>query len=491
MEVIKSIIVGVSVMTSLLLIMSCNDFIATPPQSELTTEQIFNSNEDFETSVNGVYQGLHDFYDYYWEFSSLRGDDVEQLALRADERVNMDQFSLDVNSDILHDAWLDLYNIIRSSNTVLSKLEEADPSIITGKDQYEGEVRFLRALAYFNLVRIFGDVPMVTNSLTAQEALEIPQASVDTIYDEVIINDLLEAEAKLPGTYSSEDIGKATKGAAKSLLGKVYLTRQNFDLAESKLMEVTSMGYSLLEDYEDLYNFDNEHHSEYIFDIEYIDGNIGLGSVYTERFSVEAQDAGGAFVDALREVFNYTGDVGGSGSGSPSEEFIDLFEPGDLRKDTTAVTGIHGPDSNFVEPAFQVKRITLKYAVPGNNFDNGSKANWRVIRYADVLLMLAEAMNENGKTNEALTYLNQVRTRAGLSEYSGLTQSEAREAIYLERRLELYLEGHRWFDLVRTGRALEVMEPYGMEPHMTVFPIPQSQIEVVNDPSILSQNPGY
>lgn len=122
---------------------------------------------------------------------------------------------------------------------------------------------------------------------------------------------------------------------------------------------------------------------------------------------------------------------------------------------------------------------------------NDSKANWKVIRYADVLLMLAEALNENGKTTEALSYLNQVRERAGLAGYANLTQAEAREKIYLERRLELYLEGHRWFDLIRTDQALAVMQPYGMKPYMTVFPIPQSQIEVVNNPAVFSQNPGY
>ncbi len=113
-----------------------------------------------------------------------------------------------------------------------------------------------------------------------------------------------------------------------------------------------------------------------------------------------------------------------------------------------------------------------------------SKVNWKVIRYADVLLMLAEALNENGKTQMALTYLNMVRTRAGVPVYSGLPQTDTREKIYLERRLELYMEGQRWFDLVRTGRALSVMAPYGMKDYMTVFPIAQGQIDIVNDPAI-------
>jgi hypothetical protein len=120
-----------------------------------------------------------------------------------------------------------------------------------------------------------------------------------------------------------------------------------------------------------------------------------------------------------------------------------------------------------------------------------SKANWKVIRYADVLLMYAEALNENGKTTQALVYLNQIRTRAGVSTYSGLNPSDTRDAIYLERRLELSFEGHRWFDLVRTGRALSVMGTKGMKDYMTVFPIPISQVQLMNDNTLFPQNPGY
>ena len=136
------------------------------------------------------------------------------------------------------------------------------------------------------------------------------------------------------------------------------------------------------------------------------------------------------------------------------------------------------------------KSFTTKYIAPSIT-PGDSRANWKVIRYADVLLMLAEALNETGKTTQALTYLNQVRQRAGLAAYTSLSQADAREKIYLERRLELTLEGHRWFDLVRTGRALATLQPLGMKANMTVFPLPLTQIQIINDPAILPQNPGY
>lgn len=479
---------------ALLSMMSCqNDFIEVIPKSVMTNDLVYKTDEDFRNALNGVYRQNQDFYDYFWEFGSLRADDLEHWALRSIERVAMDQFALDVNANILNNAWLNLFAIVRSTNTVLSKLDGADPAVIKAKEQYTAEAKFLRALAYFNLVRIFGDVPMVTAPLDVQAALSATRTSADVIYEEIIIADLLEAEAKLPDAYASVQVGLPTRGAAKSLLGKVYLTRQDFGLAEAKLMEVTTMGYALLSDFEDLFDFDNEHHSEYIFDIEYIGGNVGLGSPFSVTFHYEDQDVGTPLVNALYEVFDYTGRHSGGGAGTPTEEFMNLFEPDDLRRTRTAVAGIYDLNGNFVESTAQTPRITLKYAEPGYDFDisNNGKANWRVIRYADVLLMLAEAMNENGKTAEALNYLNQVRARAGASTYLDLSQAETREKIYLERRLELYLEGHRWFDLVRTGRAFSVMEPYGMKPHMTVFPIPQPQIEIINDPSVLSQNEGY
>lgn len=488
-------IISALVLASLLMMSCKKEFIEIIPQSEVTTDLLFKTNKDFDVALNGVYRQFLDFYDIYWEFGDLAGDDCKNFAQRSPDLVNIDNFFVDVNAAVVKNAWSSLYAVVARANTVLSKLEGANASIIIDKDRYEGEAKFLRALAYFNLVRIFGDVPKITAPLTILDAHKAPRVDVDIIYNEVIIQDLLLAEAKLPVTYSAANVGKATKGAAKSLLGLVYLTRHDFVKAESKLMEVTTMGYALLSNWEGLFNFDNEHHSEYIFDIEYIDGNIGLGSPFTKNFNVEDQDVGSDLVNAIRQVFNITGIRGSGGTGSPSAELINLFDPNDLRKYRTVARGIYDLAGNWVQinPGLLVTSFSLKYMQPNYNsdFTYDSKANWRVIRYADVLLMLAEAMNENGKTNEALTYLNKVRTRAGLSGYSGLTQSDARDKIYLERRFELYLEGHRWFDLLRTGKALSVMAPFGMKSYMTVFPIPQSQIEIINDPNIFSQNDGY
>jgi hypothetical protein len=179
---------------------------------------------------------------------------------------------------------------------------------------------------------------------------------------------------------------------------------------------------------------------------------------------------------------------------SPTQMFINLWQTGDKRKDVTVqccgswtnpVTGAIIKFNPTTPPSFTKKYITPVAVL------NDSKANWKVIRYADVLLMLAEAQNENGKTPDALGPLNLVRVRAGLAPLSNLTQGEAREQIALERRFELAFEGHRWFDLLRTGKALSTLAPAGMKDYMTVFPIPLNQLQVMNNSTLFAQNPGY
>ena len=473
------------------LMMSCKkEFLEISPVSTVTVNLLYKTDKDYQDALVGCYRELQDFYDNMWIFGDLRGDDCRQDAIRSQDFIRVDRFVMDVNDDITSFAWRDLYQVISRTNSLLSKIAEAKVSIVPNKDQYIGEASFIRALAYFDLVRIFGDVPMIIAPISSKDALEKGRTAVDIIYKDVIIKDFLVAEANLPAKYSSTNVGRATKGAAKSLLGLVYLTQHDFIQAESKLRDVTTMGYSLLANWDDLFNFNNEHHSEYIFDIEYIDGDIGLGSNFTQQFLPEDQDVGSTLRKALVEKYNITSTSGGSG-GTPNKAFIDAFDPLDLRKDMSVALGIFDKNGIWVPipgTGAAVSAFTKKYLT---SFSTEGKANWRVVRYADVLLMLAEALNENNKTDEALTYLNQVRTRAGLLGYSGLTQSDARDKILLERRFELYMEGHRWFDLVRTGRALSVMAPYGMKSFNTVFAIPQDQIEVINDPKILPQNVGY
>lgn len=466
-----------------ILLASCsNDFIDLQPQSTVSTDMLYKTDGDFKDAVIGGYNVLQTQYRDMYIFGDVRADDSEIQVVKTDAWSDSDLFVMNSNNGTINSTWRNYYSCIYRMNMVLSKIESADPAVVTNKNRHIGEAKFLRAFAYFDLIRIFGDVPLVTVPLTIQEAQVAPRAKTDLVYD-LIISDLLSIEQLLPAKYTGADVGRATSGAAKSLLGKVYLTRHDFQKAESKLQEVTTMGYALLANFNTLFDYSkDEHHSEYIFDIEYASGN-SITNNMTNRFAPNSAP-----------FLAYYGVKGiGGEANSPSLELMDLFDDSDTRKDVTVGTygGFYNGAGEFIAfPSATVRTYTKKYltAIPSTD---DSDVNWKVLRYADVILMYAEALNENGKTNDALTYLNMIRTRAGVPTYSGLSQGDLREAIYKERRLELSFEGHRWFDLTRTGRAYETMKSKGMKEYMTVFPVPWSQIQVINDDAIFWQNEGY
>ena len=475
----------ITIFFSLLILLSAckKSFIELTPPSTAGVESLFKTDQDFKQAEIGIYNIYQSQYQNMWLFGDMRGDDSWDELVKGTAAA-MDLFTISNDDGVIRSTWLNYYNIISRANLLLSKIEPLDKAALPNKDVYMGEAKFLRALAYFDLVRIYGDVPMVTVPTTIEEAYKTGREKVSKIYSDVIIKDLQDAEASLPVKYSGSDVGRATKGAAKSLLGKVYLTTRDFVKAEAKLKEVTTMGYALLPKYTDLFDYTkDEHHSEYIFDIEYEQGLSGEGNSFTTNFSPKNP--------AIAAFYGVTG--GQNGNNNPPRSLFAIFPAGDLRKDITAADGFTDNNGVFyplIPTSNDVATFTKKY-MTRLLAANDSRANWKVIRYADVLLLLAEALNENGKTNEALTYLNIVHKRAGLSEYTGLSQTDAREAIYLERRLELSFEGHRWFDLVRTGRALQTMSSKGMKDYMTVFPIPITQIQLINNPTIFPQNQGY
>lgn len=463
---------------------SCEDFIELKPVSNVSIDALYKTDKDFQDAVVGCYNMLQIQYLNHWIIGDLRGDDSKHEIFSNIALLTVDNFSLANDAALVHNTWLNYYRLINRTNTVLEMIAGTDQAVVINKDRHIAEAKFLRALAYFDLVRIFGDVPLITNVITIEEGYQVKREAIDNIYDKVIIKDLQEAASILPENYTGPDVGRATKGAAKALLGKVYLTRQDFVNAEATLKEVTEMSYSLLPDFNALFDYSNdEHHSEYIFDVEYEAGGIGLGNNFTNRFLPNSV--------AMANRYEVTGPRGESNSAG--DALFTLYDPNDARRDITI--GVKGgfidQNGNFV-PVLPTtsQTYTKKYLTPVSLADD-SKANWKVIRYADVLLMYAEALNENNKTIEALGILNMVRDRADMPLYDNLSKEETREMIYLERRLELAFEGHRWFDLVRTGRAFQVMEPFGMRPYMTVFPIPLSQTQLVNDPLVLPQNPGY
>jgi len=486
-------IIGTLALISMLMLSCSKEFISIDPVSTVTTDLVYKTDKDFQDALTNTYAVFQTVYSDMWQIGDLRGDDTKSGLVSNLTASEMDKFILNSDAGIVSNAWRNYYIIINRANYILAKIANADVAVVTKKDRYIGETKFLRALAYFNLVRIFGDVPMVVTVLSIDESYKVPREKADKIYSDVIIPDLLDAVNKLPVSYTGTDVGRATQGAAKALLGKVYLTTHDFIKAETTLQALTAspFTYALLPKFNDLFDYTkNEHHSEYIFDIEYEEG-INEGSTFTTQFSLSFQ-ASGALSQVLIDAFKLPSSTIGSGGdqGCPHDGLFSAFNPIDLRMGITCAkgytyNGVYTP----ISPT-GIGSFTLKYMVTSVKL-NDSRANWKVIRYADVLLMLAEALNENGKTTEALVQLNKVRVRAGVPVYAGLTQADARNKILLERRFELHMEGHRWFDLLRTGLAYTTMQSFGMKPYNTVFPIPLAQIEVVNNSQIFWQNEGY
>jgi starch-binding outer membrane protein, SusD/RagB family len=473
-------------------LVSCSDdFINNSPISNANVENFFKTDKDFESAIFAAYQTLRlsgVYNDHMQALGELRSDNAE-MGTTASNRFNyadISEFRMSTANPVTQSVWNDHYRGISRVNTILQKLENADISP-ANKTRIEAESKFLRALFYFNLVRVFGEIPLVTSPiLTIEESFEFERAAVTTVYQQ-IISDLIAAEQVLPVRVPASQAGRATKGAAGALLGKVYVTVKDFQSARTVLSNVISSGeYSLLDNYEDLWKSSNKNHRESIFDVQFRrSASFSTGSSFTERYT-----------PYLYPYLPYYSTAGGHNI--PTEDLVDAYESGDLRKSMIRESY---PDPNGGSVTGLSGRYTTKfYSMPTQG--QGADDNWPVIRYADVILLQAEAINELGFTpqSEAFTLLNQIRTRAGLrAKTAGNSnpdlainnQQEFRLAVEQERRVELAMEGHRWFDLIRTDRMLTVMVPKKnglVQQHHVVFPLPQSQIDV--NPR-LNQNAGY
>jgi len=325
---------------------------------------------------------------------------------------------------------------------------------------------------------------LLTKSLTSSlsEAYDYGRNPVTEVYGQ-IEKDLSEADADLPVSYTGADIGRITRGAAKALFGKVLLTQKKFDVAAARLKEVIDLHVYDTVPYPDVFDAGKKNGKETVFDIQFAAGMNGEGNPWPNAFA--PQNSGNA-------VINF----GGGGNNRPTQDLINAYETGDIRRDFSLATSYVNGSGQTIQDVY-----VRKYrSSPVLNNDNAN--NIPVIRYADVLLMYAECLNEiayNG-SGEAMGYLNMIRRRARLPQKTATDipgQSEFRLAIERERRVEFAFEGHRWFDLVRTGRAITVINSKATEINLVapitqnnlVAPIPQSQVEINRAKMI--QNPGY
>ncbi len=478
---------------------ACNKLLEVEPATFTSGSNYYETEQQVETAVNGAYSVLQTLNTSgnFWIFTEVRADNTTYQYNPNNRccitREQVDEFLNTATDRYTENVWSVLYNGVQQTNAILNRIEGSAITDVAKKNQFIGEAKFLRGLLYFNLVRLFGEIPLRIEEVKGPtDAFSDQKASVEQVYEQ-IIQDAKDAAANLPVNYSSADVGRATQGAALTLLGDVYLTRKDYPNAISTLQQVTQLGYELVQDYADIFNPNNKNNSESIFEVQFNSGVQGENSNFFFDF--------GPFPGAL-DLTGFQGQLGGLNIPTPS--IINSYEPGDKRK--AASIGYYvNPDNSTTFESFiggSIPYIKKFYHPPFEN--NGwTNDNWPVYRYADVLLMLAEALNEEGSTDEAYAYINPVRIRAGLEMLSGLSIDEFREAVYHEERVELAFEDHRWFDLLRTGLAIEVMTAHGLEErarlprvgaesfnvqeYMLVFPIPASEVRLNG----FAQNPNY
>jgi hypothetical protein len=404
--------------------------------------------------------------------------------------LELEQFTFDPTNAAFAGAWKGHYHAIFRANLAIENIPGIDMSP-TLRNRLIGEVKFLRAYTYFRLVQWFGDVPLVTQSLTADQYYNQSRTPVAEVYD-FIERDLLDAIDVLPekSAYPSGDLGRATKGSARGILAKLYMVKHDFVKATNQCEAIITSGqYSLLTRYSDNFLPIGEHGSESLFEISAVASQASIVGPGATPFNM---------IQGVRGVPNL-----GWGFNRPSDNLISSYEAGDPRRQATIIyVGEVLPDGSTIvqeNPEILNARFNQKAWVPAHSGlqDNGP-GNIRILRYADILLLAAEAHNETSNPTKALEYLNLVRARARgsnnfiLPNVTTMVQSELRDKIYHERRVELAMEQNRWFDLARWGRIADTMGP--IQPNFvamkhTLLPLPQAEIDLTG--GILIQNQGY
>lgn len=451
---------------------SCAEQLDLVPITEKAATSFYSSEAEIESAITGVYAQLQNGGLYGLDLigvGEISGEDAfEEIAANDGGRFGqLDDFSTNAGNDLVGDIWRESYEGIQRVNVVLNRIDAIEFDESTSKSNRIAEMKFIRALLYFNLVRLYGDVPLVLEETeNPSDYFGQGRTAVDQVYSQIEA-DLTDAIQSLSVAKSS---GRPAKGAAQALLGDVQMTQGKYSEATSHFAAVVSSGeYSLAASTSELFGPINEGNSEVLFEVQFASGVNGNseGSPAASQFRPSGTTANA------------------KGHNLPSAEFVGLFEDGDSRKDD--YVGLEVDANPFY--------FSLKYEVSPTGVNDGG-SDYYVIRYADVLLKYAESLNESGSTSEAIPFLNEVRNRAGLDNTTATTQSEVRTAIEMERRYEFIGEGHRWFDLKRYGTAVETMNQWFqtngknvvIDADNLLLPIPQSQVDT--DPAI-SQNPGY
>lgn len=499
----------------------CEDWLLEPSPGVTELKDFFSEGKAAVQSVNAAYTPL------MWEFNNTYypewfiGDVVSDDALKGGQSIgdmsvvyDMENFKTTTNNTYLLDFYRCQYQGIGRCNLILEEVPDmpVDTALtVTLKQRLLGEAKFLRALYYYRLVRVFGGVPKIDFVINSTNEWKQPRATADSIY-QFILSDLKSANQLLwkKSQYTSKDLGRATKGAAQAMLLKTYLTIHNYSQAKSWGDSILlSNEYSLVNTYGDNFTLEGENGPESVFEVQYMEeptSDYGQGNGFTR----------GTFSVIIMR--SRSSKAGGWGFNKPTQNLYNEYEAGDPRRDETILDPSEYMENPAQETYLGTKFLNKKYAMldkTGNyiGLAHATRApiNMKMIRYADVLLMYAEACCETNTMDRGKWALEEVRKRARSGNASILpafpygpyadNQTDLRKAIRHERRVELAMEGHRWFDLVRWGVAKETMDAYAatesaearaemsefVKGKHELFPIPAAELDL----NPMAQNEGY
>lgn len=495
---------------------SCKkSYLDLSPKDQVSPGNFFQTESQFRQAVNAAYTPMRDLLINDYFTGEMRSDNTHYEYIPGNRgtafvfRENIADFTDDPTNSYTNAVYYHCYSTIAKANTVIERLETASFSE-EAKNAIDGEAKFLRAWNYFRLVRYFGGVPLYLKEVKTADAAFVPRSSVTEVYTQIVA-DAQDAVNKLAPPAKFPQSGTATKGAATVLLAEVFMVQEKWAEAEALLETLPAMGYRLLDNYADVFSTANKNSMESIFEVQFLEGMQG-GQQSNFIYQFLPRSTNTSIITGV-----VTNNSGTGGWNTPTQDLIAAYEVGDKRLDASIgiAEGTYNSSSllsisanksvvDYTPAAGKVGVPYIKKFLNKHTDANNTNDNWPIYRYADALLLLAEAQNEQGKTSEAMDNLNLVRDRADIDRITNANSSQLKEIIAHERRIELAFENHRWLDLVRTGAAKDVMNAYGARlkathPYLSadtyqvtdsklLFPIPQAEREIYPE---LIQNPGY